>query len=342
MTLKPSTRNYEIVVVSCVSLVPSYPGTRPPTPNGDSGNLDLPSKLIGRIFQGRHYGGFIQVYTKDHQQLDGMVVYEGAAMDKSKPVVVMCLGNGMLYEDVIYYAKDIARNSHVNVLLYNPRGVGLSLGEEFTLDEAVEDCKAVIKYAQNELCGGDARRLGVFGLSLGGGISAEALKQLQGEKQLKKIGLYINQNSFPSLHKFAEGSLHLNPLLGRIALAIVGLNPLNSGHTLATRKLAKHTTVITAEHDEVMTGPGCLSDYLQSVLSSQNTTNKKAKEDVKAKHEDLDDEICLSSIDDKKPNIKIRYHQEPNAHHNSWNLNHLNSVIQHTFIHEDEIDQLQL
>lgn len=215
-------------------------------------------------------GGFIQVYSKDHQQLDGMVVYGDNKKDPTKPVLVMCLGNMMRYEDFIYQAKYIAMQAHVNVVLYNPRGVGLSLGEEFTLDEAVEDCKTFIQYAQNNLCGGEAGKIAVLGISLGGGIATEALKQLQEEKPpLGKIAHYINVNSFPSLPKCAEGVMGLNSKLGNLALGLIGLNPLNSGRTLAARKLAKITTVITAEQDEVMRGPGRLSHYLHTVLVSK-------------------------------------------------------------------------
>lgn len=285
-------------------------------------------------------GGFFRVYTKDHQQLDGMVIYGDKFHHNEKPVLVMSLGNAMMYEQVVDYARTIAEKHKVNVVLYNPRGVGLSLGQEFTLDEAVEDFKAVVNYAHRVLCDGNSERLAVLGHSLGGGISAEALKQLQDEKLITKIGLYINQNSFASLHDFAEGTLKINRILGRILLAIFGLQPLNSGNSLATRRLARHTAVITAENDQVMKGSSRLSQYLQKVLAEPQKQRKMEKV-LPLKADELEEEVVLEGVDSKKANIKIAFHQTPKAGHNEWNFNSIGEEIQKAFINEDEVAQLQ-
>ncbi|MBA3238772.1 MAG: alpha/beta fold hydrolase [Parachlamydiaceae bacterium] len=204
-------------------------------------------------------GESINLYSKDHQQLDAKII-RGGELDEVRPIFVMCPGNGMSYENWLDLAQNIARSHKVDVLLYNSRGIGLSLGEPHHTDELVEDCKAAINYAL-DLCE-DSTRVEVLGLSLGGGITATALHEIQKEEKFKEIGLYINVNSFPSIPGVLNGLADVPVWSGRIALGVLGLNPLNAGDALSEGKLASKTVVITAENDHIMKGNGRLSTYL--------------------------------------------------------------------------------
>jgi hypothetical protein len=211
----------------------------------------------------------IDIFTKDHQLLDARIIYADKNKDKNKLTVVWFTGNmgclGMSIEE----ASKIARIANVNILLYNPRGVGLSLGTEYTLDEAVEDGKAVIKHAFQYLCKNDPKRLGVYGLSLGGGISAAALNELQNEKVIKKIALYVNHQSFPSLQHCVKGLKRKVPtMITRLGLALIRTNPLNTGHVLTKKTLADETIVLTAGNDQIMKGFGRLENYLEKNANS--------------------------------------------------------------------------
>lgn len=205
----------------------------------------------------------VDIFSKDHQLLNARVIYANAAKDKNKLTMVLCTGNLGSLEFHIEEARRIAKFCDINVLIYNSRGLGLSLGKEYTLEEAVEDNKAAINHALENLCDHNPQRLCVFGISLGGGITATALKQLQKESGLPPIGVYINHHSFTSLQHFVKGWVKIPALITRLGLAFIKINPLNTGKILSTTQLAQKTIVVTCEKDSLMKGPGRLSKYLE-------------------------------------------------------------------------------
>lgn len=205
----------------------------------------------------------IDIFTDDHQLLDARVIYADKTKDKNKLTVVWFVGSGGYLGMYLKEARDVAKLADINILLNNPRGVGLSLGTEYTLEEAVEDGKAVIKHAFENLCDNDPKRLGLYGLSLGGGITATALNELQEEKVIDQIALYINHQSFPSLQHCVKGLLGIPAIITRLGLAILRINPLNTGSILTKNTLAKKTIVITAGRDQLMKGAGRLESYLR-------------------------------------------------------------------------------
>ncbi len=211
---------------------------------------------------------------------------------------MMSAGNGFCYEQWLAQAERIARENNVDVLLYNPRGVGLSLGAEYDTDDAVEDCKAVIKYALKDN-GWD--EVGVFGLSLGGGITATALREMQNEQAVGRIGLYINCESFPSIHECLKGMTGIPAIVCRIGLAILGINPLSGAEDLVNRELADITAVITAEEDQIMKGEGRLANYLERYKNSVLYTDS--------------------------PVQNIEFYTEENALHGMYSQNTINDLI---------------
>lgn len=245
----------------------------------------------------------LNIYTKDHQQLDACVVYA----DKDNPQVsdkkmmVMVQGNLTSYEQAFSEAQAYAKKYGVNVLIYNPRGVGESLGKEYGTKDAVEDCKSVIKYAKDQ--GIDPKNLGVLGQSLGGGVSSTALKELIQEGDLPKdgVGLYINKHSFSSLHGFALGFANSkSPLLLAIVktcLTLIGFNTLNTHDNITNYQLANKVVVLTAEDDEVMTGIGKASESLQNDPKAKlkETASKLQFINVKGVTHNTDEEYVTST-----------------------------------------------
>ncbi|WP_068469719.1 alpha/beta hydrolase family protein [Candidatus Protochlamydia phocaeensis] len=219
----------------------------------------------------------INIFTSDHQQLDGCVIYGGPNKGENRPVLVMSQGNLMTYELSYETAKAYAKEYGVNVVLYNPRGIGHSLGKENTTGEAVTDCKAAIEYASQRFCPDNPQKLAVYGHSLGGGISATALKELIQEGALPKggIGLYTNHHSFSSLQGFISGQANKNLFtIGSIALKLIGLNTLDAEQAVSKNRLASKVIVATGEQDDLMKGQGRLRDRLLSIFKSEEWQKK--------------------------------------------------------------------
>jgi hypothetical protein len=204
----------------------------------------------------------VHFFTCDHVLLDGLVLRASDGADsRSTPMLVVGLGNGMVYEQMIELCRPLTQGPYsVNVLLYNDRGIGKSLGRQTSTQQAVLDCRAALGFAKQH-----SHNLGVFGISLGGGVTAVALAQAQdaGEVVAEDVGLYINCHSFPSLSK-CIGSL-ISPWAGtlaRVLFAVCGINNLNSAQVLQKRRLARDVVVLTASDDEIMRHSGRLAHAL--------------------------------------------------------------------------------
>ena len=159
-----------------------------------------------------------------------------------------------------YEATKIAQENNVNVLIYDPRGSGLSLGRERSTDNGIEDCHAAMQYARKNLCQNDPKKLGLLGYSWGGGVSAAALKKFN-PKGEENVGLYINLRSFSVMHKWFESRI-LQALVKKV-IKLMRMDPMHSGKTLAQAKLAEKTVVIKLELDSTIGEQANISDYLQ-------------------------------------------------------------------------------
>lgn len=213
-------------------------------------------------------GERVQFFTEDHQLIDGAVIYAKPDQKEiQRPTLVMCPGNTEAYEDFLEIAMKHSKKFNVNVVLYNPRGVGNSLGSSRSTDDSVLDAKAAIEYALNNLCKDskghiDSSNLAVYGFSLGGGLSAEALKALIKEEKIEQIGLYTNIHSFRSLDKFVGGlARDKTPAIStftKYLLKMFSLNNLDTEKTLKENKLANRVQIVTSTDDQFMVGQGRL------------------------------------------------------------------------------------
>lgn len=231
-----------------------------------------------------------EIYTSDHQQLDACLFYANVFNKATpKPILVMSLGNFQTYEHSIILAYTYAVKYDINVLLYNPRGVGYSLGKEYTTDHAIKDFEAVIRYALTNYCTKpdgkiDYNNLAVYGHSLGGGISVNALEKLAKEKKLSSdgIGLIIHNHSFTSIAHVVGHSNKLLCKILEITLWLLGIHSLNCYTPLVNlkRKLAKNVLVTTTSTDQIITGLAQLAQTLK---------RNKSPDELKALHISLID-----------------------------------------------------
>lgn len=225
-------------------------------------------------------GRAVEIFTEDHTFLDGCIVQPSNPSDEQRPLIVFVLGQSGVYESEIETAKDYADTYGIDVLLYNGRGVGRSLGTPHNTGDAVKDLKAALSMA--EKLGYDAKKIAIKGHSLGGGIAAEALRQ-RTEEGKTPIGLYINHHSFTSLGDFFKGFLtekreapanettfkrYLRNVgdrlrqgaadaagyVSRKGLKIFGLDPLDAMEALSKEELADNTVIITTKGDKIIRG----------------------------------------------------------------------------------------
>lgn len=250
----------------------------------------------------------IQFFSEDHQLIDGCLIYPDKQQMDDRPVMVMVHGNDSIYEQHYALAKQYAEELNVNVLMFNPRSLGSSLGKMENSSDGVKDTKAAIQYALNQLSGNPAR-VGVFSHSLGGGFSAAALKQIHEENGIK-IGLYANVHSFTSMSDYAGGVARdkiqewtsgskgidrseekkakfksLSRGISKMVqgfLKMIQMNNLNSKQALSSTPLAHQIHVITAKKDESMLFQARLGDSLGHI----DTINKIAHEEFT--HNDID------------------------------------------------------
>lgn len=249
----------------------------------------------------------IQFFSEDHQLIDGCLIYPDQ-QQVDRPVMVMVHGNDSIYEQHYALAKQYAEELNVNVLMFNPRSLGNSLGNMENSSDGVKDTKAAIQYALNNLSGNPAR-VGVFSHSLGGGFSAAALKQIHEENGIK-IGLYANVHSFTSMSDYAGGVARdkiqewtsgskgvdrseekkakfktLSRGISKMVqgfLKMIHMNNLNSKQALTSTPIAHQIHVITAKKDESMLFQARLGDSLGDI----ETINKIAHEEFT--HNDID------------------------------------------------------
>ena len=217
----------------------------------------------------------LKIPSTDGVVLDSLLICRPGIQGKQIPLLVMTPGNAQSAESLMTIAGQHALEYDCNVLLYNGRGTGLSTGPaEKTMQDAVADCTAVIRAACKK-----SSSVGVWGFSLGGGITASALSALQSEPEVHgKIKLYLNVNSFsslsraagsvvsniPSLQKFFKDGLN-RPVrtLARIVMSLSRFDNLNSAKLVSESSLAEKTVVFSSTDDEMISGKAQLGSALE-------------------------------------------------------------------------------
>jgi acetyl esterase/lipase len=117
-------------------------------------------------------------------------------------------------------------------------------------------------------CQGDPKRLAVYGHSLGGGITANALEEMIKDRSLPTggIGLYLNHHSFTSLSrvvKKASSFLSIFGGLARSTITLAGHTNLKAKTVLSRTRLADRVVIASAENDEIIRGMAQIGHRLQ-------------------------------------------------------------------------------
>ncbi len=142
----------------------------------------------------------ISLKTPDGNELDGMLL-RGA----QKKAIIYCVGWMSYFEfpkrfDLVHDIK--TRVGDVNLLLFNPRGVGESEGEPSS-EGLVLDLYSTFKYL-TEVEGIDPDDIVIYGHSLGGAYGAQGAGLIQREYPEAKINLFI-ERSFASYAENLRG-----------------------------------------------------------------------------------------------------------------------------------------
>jgi hypothetical protein len=190
--------------------------------------------------------------------LDGLLVAKGSVDEAAdKPYIIVVVGFAMTYEAIVRQAKSFADDLDVVVVLHNSRGVGRSLGTQYTIDQAVEDCKAVIRSLRTQ----GHTHLGAYGISMGSAVLFRAIEEMSatGELHAGDIGLAASVrglSSIPSVVGAHTGFLFAS--ISRWLLRSVNLPEMDVACVLRASLLATELMVTTADNDWLVKGKGQL------------------------------------------------------------------------------------
>jgi hypothetical protein len=205
---------------------------------------------------GRAPGSFgltpVGLVTEDHALLDGMFVTSNRAGPKGQnwPTVLFVPPNGMTYEEMLVPACLFAEKYRADVLLFNYRGVGKSLGRLQSIEDAVVDTATFLAHA----CAHSAS-VGILGLSMGGGTAAAAVARLHRAGTLPEgaPSLFVAVHTFSSWFDVARG--RFGPMWAHtfFGLArVLGMHDLETSAYLQNHPLAQRTLVAEASTDGVL------------------------------------------------------------------------------------------
>ena len=244
--------------------------------------------------------------TPDHVLLDGMLVtYSGhTAQDSSWPTVMFVPPNGMVYEEMLVAACQFAEQYRAKVVLFNYRGIGKSLGQLRSIEDAVVDTTTCLAHA----CSLGAN-VGVLGLSMGGGTGAAAVKRLHeaGVLQEGELSLFLAVHTFSSWFDVARGRSGLLWARTFFGLArLLGMKDLATYEYLQNHRLAQHTLIAEASMEQVLPSSARLGHQRLPADHAQVFWNAGAR------HADLSFLTSDASLSSQ--------HQEPSlrAHLHRW------------------------
>jgi hypothetical protein len=165
-------------------------------------------------------------------------------------------GNMQNYESGLYDFQSTGKNFNVNMLVFNYRGVGNSIGYPTTAADLIADGQACVSYLLSK--GVPEENILVDGFSLGGGIGTQVASLYE------KIGLK-NFNSFGSLAKLA--AVYVNrPIVEKIIPAIGW--ELDS--VKAFEKIQTSTLFVFNKQDGVIPYDHCAYKMVKERIKQQN------------------------------------------------------------------------
>lgn len=194
--------------------------------------------------------------------LDGLLIAKGPiTAAQAKPRIVVVVGFAMTYEAIVPQATALAADLDVVVVLHNSRGVGRSLGVQHTIDQAVDDCKAVLRALRRA----GHQKMAVYGISMGSATALHAICEMAdtGELCTGDIDLVASVRGLSSIAGVVEA--FFSPWWGRAVRAILikaNLPQMDVVYLLRKPLPAPHLLVTTAAHDGLVKDVGQLAQAL--------------------------------------------------------------------------------
>lgn len=196
--------------------------------------------------------------TTDHAVLDGVVVRHTqpsqppAAASAPRAPIVVVPGNAMRWEDCQMWLAELAERTGREVLMFNYRKMGASIGTACNTNTAIYDAQAALLHGQTLSSGS---KLSVVAISMGGGASAAAIDALKRADVIKHadIAHWVGIHTFGSLDCLVGARWGAWPArLSRFGFGVLGLNFFDAQGTLALGPLAQAMCVLNAEHDALI------------------------------------------------------------------------------------------
>lgn len=212
-------------------------------------------------------------FSSEGHLLDALLLQPQAAgtAHRSRPLALLLVvvGFAMTYETIVDEAQKLADTFGMQVLLYNSRGIGKSLGTPGHTGQMILDSEAAILLAQRI-----SSRIGVYGLSFGAATSLFALQQLGARGALLNdcVALYASIRSFSCLADVAQAHLPAGSAawINR-ALQAAELHPLRSAEAMRAPLPAQHILVATAAADRLVPAGAQLGPLLQLARNAQGS-----------------------------------------------------------------------
>lgn len=209
--------------------------------------------------------------------------------------VIRFNGNNELYESNLDESKKMGKDLDANVLIFNYRGVGESIGHPTKPQDLISDGEACIKYLLSK--GVKEEKILVIGQSLGGGVGVQVASHH------KKIGL-ISDRSFSTFSKAASAFLK-TPLAGQLVIAFGW--ELNS--VAAYRKIKASKLIVYHEQDEIIPyhyQEASLYKFFkveyQNIVKDNRTVTRYRKNKIK---DYMEDEALITEYKPSKVKLKM-------------------------------------
>lgn len=180
--------------------------------------------------------------------LDAMLI-RSPRLAEDAPLLLMSVGSGGAYERSLDVSHALAARHDIQVLVYNYRGVGNSLGKMVYTQDLVADFRCMLDEALRR-----APRVAVAGRSMGGGAVSEGLAQLQAEdpERAARVGLCVLENTFSSFSAAAAHVTKTSPVLMGAAYGVLNFQDFTPAAALKRCAPSMQVVVTHIDDDQVI------------------------------------------------------------------------------------------
>ena len=197
--------------------------------------------------------------------LDAMLI-RPPTLPANAPLLLVANGSGGIYERSLDISHALAVAHNMQVLVYNPRGVGNSLGRICSPQDLVSDFRCMLQEALRR-----APQVAVLARSMGGGTASEGLAQLQAAapQQAARVGLLLLENTFSRFSAAAAHQVRVSPELMGVIYGALGFQDLSPARALPHCAKSMRVVVSYIDNDAVI---GEAAGLHQEVRQSRRLT----------------------------------------------------------------------